>query len=120
MEFIKDKDYQYTSRTEKTLEELKNAATQEQYYSESEQEFEALKKKLSHNNEQDLLKFKSEIMGMIKNEIIARYYFDRGRIEASLGDDVDAIKAVEVLNNKILYTSIIDGTYEAKGKTEDK
>jgi carboxyl-terminal processing protease len=115
--YISDKDYDYTTKSEKTLEDLKDNAQKEKYYEDIKAEFEALRSKMIHNKKEDLVKNKQEIMQMLKDEIVARYYYQSGRIEASFDYDVEIAKAIELLNNKNQYTSVLAGTYK---KTEDK
>ena len=62
-----------------------------------------LKKKL------DLNKFKSQIKGFLEIEIASRFFFQVGKIESSLGNDLFVDEAVEILTNKDRYTSILSG-----------
>mgnify|MGYP003683877643 FL=1 len=55
-------------------------------------------------------KFEPEIRLMLENEIIGRYYYAKGRIRAYLSEDPKIAKAIEVLNNKSYYDSVLDGT----------
>lgn len=117
--FLKDKDYDYTTRSERKLEELKEIAEKEKYFEDAKVEYEALEKKLTHSNEEDLIKFKDEIVRLLEGEIAVRYYFQQGRIEAALMDDSDVRKGLEVLKDEAWYASILDGTYESKALEED-
>lgn len=110
--FITDKDYDYTTSSEKKLEELKQTAVSEQYYDAIRNEYEALKTKLMHDKNSDLQKFRPEISNILKQEIVSRYYFQKGRILSSLAEDKDVSRAIEVLKDKPLYDSILSGTYK--------
>jgi carboxyl-terminal processing protease len=105
IEFLKDKEYGYSTRSEKALKGLKEIAMDEKYFDGAKEEYEALEKALIHSNEEDLLKFKSQIVTQIKKEIISRYYFQKGKIKLSLQSDKEIIKAVEVLNDSTAYYS---------------
>jgi carboxyl-terminal processing protease len=111
--FIADKDYDYTTKSEKTLEELKEHAQKDKYYEDIRNEFEALKAKMMHNKKEDIAKNKKEILQMLRDEIVARYYYQNGRIEANFDYDHEIRKAVEVLNDNKLYASILNGSYKA-------
>ena len=111
-QFISDKDYDYTTVSEKKLDELKETAVDEKYFDAIKTEFDALKTRLMHDKNSDLQKFKAEISDLLKEEIVSRYYFQKGRIQSSLSEDKDVNKAIEVLNNKVLYDSILSGTYK--------
>ena len=49
---------------------------------------------------------------MLAMEITSRYYYQRGRIENSLANDPDVLKAIEVIEDKALYASVLNGTYK--------
>lgn len=103
VKFLADKEYDYTTKSEKALEEYKTAAEKEKYFTSVKDDFEALKAKMAHDKKADLLRFKDEIKELLGEEIITRYYYQRGRIESSFAYDDDVQKAVEVLNNSTLY-----------------
>lgn len=106
-EFIKGKDYSYETGTEKALEELKEIAEKEKYFEGAEEMFESLKKKLAPDNENDLEKFRDEISELIEAEIVSRYYFQNGRIQASLSNDPYIAEALAVLNDTKRYNEIL-------------
>jgi carboxyl-terminal processing protease len=114
VDFLKDKNYEYTTESEKLLEEFKETAQKEKYYSEVETEFTALlnKKKTIKNN--DLQKFKSEIREFLIDEIVARYYFQKGRVEAALVTDEEVAEAISILKDQNRYKTILSGSYEIK------
>ena len=105
--WLSAKDYNYTTGSEKLMEDLKKTAIREKEYDDAKIDFEALNQKLSHNKQEDLQKHKAEIEEMLENEIVSRYYFEKGRTENEFLYDKDVKKAVEALINKAVYTSII-------------
>lgn len=105
--WLNGKDYDYTTRSEKLMEDLKKTAIREKEYDDAKADFDALNQKLSHNKQEDLQKNKAEIKEMIENEIVSRYYFEKGRTENEFLFDKDVKKAIEALSNKAVYTSII-------------
>lgn len=114
--FLSDKDYDYITKSEKALDELKTVSEKEKYYTDIATEFEALKKKITHNKKEDLVKFKSEIQELLQDEIASRYYFQNGRIEASFDYDPDIKKGVEALKDKNVFTAILNRAPEGKSK----
>lgn len=117
--YIADKDYDYTTRSEKLIDSLKTVAQNEKYFDAVKVEYETLKNKMAHNKKEDIQKNKAEIMELIKEEIVARYYYQVGRAEASVAYDPEIRKAVEVLDNGTLYTSVLNGTYKEEPKKKD-
>lgn len=116
--WLSDKDYDYVSRSEKMLADLKKTAENEQYFDELRKEFELLESKMIHNKQADLEKFRPEIERVLKNEIVARYYNQKGRVEAAITDDEEVKTAREVLNDPKKYTSILDGSFTASNVTK--
>jgi carboxyl-terminal processing protease len=110
-EFIKwlaDKEYDYTTKSEKTMEELKTTAEKEKYFDAIASDFDALKKKMMHDKKSDLIKNKEEIKELLQDEIVSRYYYQNGRIESSFDYDPDIKKGVEALTDKNVYTQIFN------------
>lgn len=114
--FLKDKDYSYQTKSEKMLEELKEAAQKEKYFDGAKEEYEALEHKLTTDKKDDLLKFKEEIKLLLENEIVSRYYYQDGRIAQSLSDDPEVQKAIEILKDAQQYNEILAGTFSAEKK----
>jgi carboxyl-terminal processing protease len=119
LEFLKDKDFDYSTRSEDNLKDLIKTAKREKYYSLAENEFNELKVKLAHDKNKDLETFKDEIKKLLAEEIISRYYFQKGRIEAVLTYDKDIMKAIEVLKDTAMYSSILNGTYVPEKKVTE-
>ncbi len=109
--FLKEKSFNYTTKSEDTLNSLINIAKQEKYYDSAKPEFDALKLKLAHNLNKDLSTFKDEVEEFLSEEIVSRYYYQAGRIQESLQNDPQLEEAMNVLKSKKLYTSILNGTY---------
>lgn len=96
--FLSDREYDYTTYLEKSLEDMKELAEQAPYYSEIKEQVEALEKRIIHNKEQDLISYQKEIRKALREEIISRYYFQEGMIQASLQNDSIIEKAMELFN----------------------
>ncbi len=105
--YISDKDYDYSTNCEKSLEDMKESAEDDDYFTSLEPEFEALRAKILENKKGDLVKHKDEIKKILKFEIVTRYYYQKGRIIASLNDDEDINKAIDVLSDESGYLTIL-------------
>ncbi len=105
--FLKDKNYEYTTKSEKKLDELKTSATEDKTIDVISNDIDALKTKIAESKKQDLIKYKVEIKQFIEEEIASRYYFQNGRLEASLKDDPELKMAIETLNDNAKYAKIL-------------
>jgi carboxyl-terminal processing protease len=103
---IKD-TFTYSTASEERLEKMKEIAIKEGYFEDSKAEYEALLKKVTPSKERDLDKFKEEIKMLLENEIISRYYYQKGRAIDAFRNDLFVNKAKEILKNKKEYNTIL-------------
>jgi carboxyl-terminal processing protease len=106
-QFLSDKEYTYTTRTENDLEQLEKQAKHDNYYSLLKPELDKLKEALESTKNADLTNQKAEIKELLEFEIIKRYYFERGKVEIAFDDDKDWAKVTEILENRKMYTDIL-------------
>ena len=107
--FLENRKFNYKTDTEESLNELIINAKREKYYDMHTDLFSKLQEDISHNLEQDLKIFRSEITGLIEDEIVSRYFYKDGAIAWTIKNDEQVLKALEILNNKEEYTSILNG-----------
>lgn len=110
--FLSDKEYEYETRTEKAISRVLKDAQKEKYISDLQEEIDALEAKMEASKINDIERFKEEISEVIEGEIVTRYYFQNGRIEASLKHDDEVNKALEILQDHEAYKAILIGTYQ--------
>jgi len=108
-QFVINKDFNYKTQSENKLNELIKLAKAERYYDDSETEILALQEKLKHNNSKDLDLYKEEIISLLNEEIISRYYFQKGRIKLSVESDKTIAKGIELLSNQDEITKMLSG-----------
>ncbi len=106
VQFLKNKDYDYKTRTEQLLAEYKVEAEKENYYASIDKEYLKLKIAIAHDKEADLIRYRDEIKTILVPEIASKYY-PKGRLEASFKDDGELIKAIELLRNPKEYRAIL-------------
>ncbi|NOZ46211.1 MAG: PDZ domain-containing protein [Chlorobi bacterium] len=111
-EFLKSKNYDYETNTEKTIDKLINDAKNEKYFTDISPLIDSMKRKLDKDKENDIYKFKDQIEELLSEEIVSRYYYQKGRIIAALDFDKDIEKATDILSNSDLYASILNGSYK--------
>lgn len=107
VKWLEGKEYDYTTYVEKSLDDLEKYAKREKYFDEIKGTIEDLRKKVSHNKEQDLITFQGEIREALREELVSRYYFQEGVIEASLVDDSEINAAMGILSNPAKMSGIL-------------
>jgi carboxyl-terminal processing protease len=105
--WLENKDFDYTTEVEQTIEELVEKAREEKYYDDIKEQIKLLKKATLHNKEQDLITFQAEIKMLLEQEILGRYYYQRGIIESTFDVDPDILTAVQLLNNQEVYEGML-------------
>lgn len=105
--WLTNKEYDYTTKVEATITDLEAHATKENYLAEIKDQILALRKRMSHNKELDLEKNKAEISELLEQEIISRYRFEKGIIEASFDDDPEIKEALKALATRQTYKNAI-------------
>ncbi|MCB2378928.1 S41 family peptidase [Hymenobacter sp. BT635] len=119
VQFLSGKDINYSTDMEKSLTEVAKKAKEEKHYDDVKAELEAIRKKVSTNKSNDLTRFKPEIRELLEQEIVSRYYFQKGGIEASFDDDPNILTALQVINDAPRYAALLKpGTPEAKTRPE--
>ena len=106
-EMLKKRDFSYDRQSEAMLKKLKEMAEFEGYMENASEEFAALEKKLQHNLDLELDRFAKDIKPLIAEEIVKRYYFERGAVQETLKDDADLKKAIEVLQQLEEYNKVL-------------
>jgi carboxyl-terminal processing protease len=116
---LNGKDYAYTSNTDRLLTEIRLQADKEGKLAVVKKDLDALKDKLlAAPQAADLQIHKEEIKHVLENQIVSRYYYDRGRIVNGFRYDKDLVAAKSVINNSGKMMAILkgEGEYNSIGR----
>ena len=111
------KGFDFKTLAEQQMENLKRAAEYEACWEEIKPQYEAMYQAIVAHKKNDIIDNKAEVKNLLQQEIASRYYYQKGRIESNLSYDPDLKRAMDVLQNKLTYTSILDGTFVKADKT---
>ena len=112
LNYLKTKNYTYESEDEIQLNALQKHAEEDSSFVDIKNEFNQLKNKLIEMKKNDLQRQKPLIKKYLEEEIVSRYYFQKGRIQYSLNSDPEVLQAANLLNNVNQYKGTL--TYIAK------
>ena len=110
MQFVKDEGFTFTSQSENEIKTLENIAKAEGYLDEIQPILDQAKAKIEEEKAKDMLNNRKEIEDLLRIEIAGRYYYQKGKIIATLADDPELAKAIEVILNQEEYNKILKGT----------
>ena len=102
-------EFDYTTQAERDLNILEASAKKERYFDVVSEQLKALRSKLSHSKEQDMMKFKDEIKTALEQEIIVHYYLQKGTREQSFAKDPEIQSALKLFTDMPRYQSILKG-----------
>lgn len=107
-EFIQNRDFKYDKMSSKILDDLRNAMTFEGYMDEtSTQLINNLSQLLEHNINRDLDTFRREIERSLTQEIVQRYYYQRGNVIIGLRNEPVTDAAIKILLSPQAYQEIL-------------
>ncbi len=112
--FVSEKDIDYSTNTEKELEDLKKRAEEEKYFEAIKAAYETMKQSLKRDKQADIEKNSVEIISLLEEEIVKRYFYQRGRTEASFNHDEDILEAMKLFADPNQYQKILQGGIQKK------
>ena len=110
MQFVKDEGFTFTSKSEMDIKDLEKTAKLEGYLEEIKPILDQAVSKIEEEKTKDLMDNRNEIEKLLEYEIVGRYYYQKGRIIATLDDDPELKRAFEVILNPEEYAGILKGT----------
>ena len=109
--FTEKKGFEFKTAAEKELETVKKAAQYENCWNDVKVQYDSMLEAIALHKKKDLMENKPEIIDILQQEIVSRYYYQKGRIESTLSDDPELKSALKVLNDSVTYSAILDGSY---------
>jgi carboxyl-terminal processing protease len=120
VKFLGNKNYSYSTSTERLVNTLKTEATKDKEFTSIQNEYDALKNKLQESKKNDLQQNKEEIKQVLENEIASRYYYEKGRYQTNFKYDKELAQAVKTMQDRSQLAAILhgDGDYKVIGKPQ--
>ncbi|WP_298527001.1 S41 family peptidase [uncultured Christiangramia sp.] len=103
--YLRGSDFDYVTATEKELDEL--IATSEEENLELKFEASGIRSQLEQHEKQQLELRKPEIISLLKDEIIKRYFYKEGLYEYYTVNNPEIAKSREILNSENKYAEIL-------------
>lgn len=106
-EAVKASDFKYDRQSEKALAALKEVAAFEGYLDEASETFALLEKQLSHDIDRDFEYFDQRIRELLADELVSRYYYQRGAIIQAIKSDSTVFCARDLLADSMAYRAML-------------
>ena len=105
--YLDKQEIKYTTAAEELLTKIKEISDKEGFSKDIELEYNNMMSKVIPSKERDLEKYKEEICQMLENEIVSRYYFQKGRTIDAFRNDEAIKKALSLFENSSNYNTIL-------------
>lgn len=105
--FVSTQAFSYETSSERKLKEFEEILMQEEYGAALEDKVAQLKSQILRHKDMDLRLHQEEIRPLIKEEILKRYYYERGALEGAMNDDPDILRAISILQDAEQYQEIL-------------
>lgn len=107
--FVKEKEHNFTSRSEKALEQFIADVKKDSTYEALSEEIRKIQVRLDKEKSDDYQTYKEQIMDLLKLEIVSRYYFQKGKVLSIVKDDEEIRDAVALILDKEKYHALLSG-----------
>jgi len=105
--YLAASDFEYQTATEVELDKMMNKAEEEELKSEISSEVENIKIQISSFKKQELENKKPEIVSLLTDEIIKRYFYKEGLYQYYTNNNPEIERAKSLLNNPSEYSKIL-------------
>lgn len=103
--YVQSRNFDYETASEKQLKALSNLASTEGLALEAD--IAAIENKIKAEKKGEIARNKARIIHEIEQEIIGRYFFERGKVRKRLNNDPEVNEAIKLLNDPERYKSIL-------------
>ncbi len=105
--YVQSRNFSYETVAEKKLKELQAAAASENFALTTD--VQAIDAKIKAAKKDELTRNKPRIVREIEQDIVGRYYFQRGKVRKALKNDPEVEEAVKLLNDPARFDKILSG-----------
>lgn len=107
IKYVEGRNFKYETPAEKELAKLKDLIESEHHFENIAAEYKQLDNKIKQLKNNELMLNRKDIAKEMEIEVIKRYFYRRGMIEASFNHDEVLKTAVDVLTNDAKYKKVL-------------
>jgi len=110
--YLDTTDFSYECNTEKEIEKLEKTAKNEKHYNALKDELSKMREKLKQDRKNDFDKHKLIISKILEQEILGRYFYQKGKLISFLKYDPETKEATKVISDTSLYNKFLAPNYK--------
>jgi carboxyl-terminal processing protease len=108
LKFLKQNDFSYETETEKEFAEALRRSEDDDLKKEIEASYRQLSASIDNAKEKALVNKKAEIMSLLSDEILKRYFYREGLYNYQVKNNPEILEAIAVLNDANRYNRILN------------
>lgn len=105
--FVHQQDFVHQTESDEAIKLLRETAEDEAYLHAISDQIQLLEEQLKTYKANDLYKYRTEIEDLLRVEIATRYYYQKGKIIASLVNDKELKEARAILSDRNRYKELL-------------
>ena len=105
--WVKSKNFKYQSSLDVQLAALAATSKKERSYGDLKPQFEQIEQTLLENKKNEFITFKDQVKGILEQEIAARYYLEKGKVEVGFKSDAEIKEAISLFAKPDQYAKIL-------------
>jgi carboxyl-terminal processing protease len=107
VQFVHQQDFEHYTESEEAIQLLRETAEKEAYLHAISGQIQQLEEQLKAYKTNDLYKYRAEIEDLLRVEIATRYFYQKGKITASLVNDKELMEAIAILSDRSRYAELL-------------
>ncbi len=107
LDFLNENDFEYETETEREFAEALRKAEGDYLDKEIKESYRLLMEAIDKGKEKALVEKKIEIITLLKDEILKRYFYREGMYNYHLKNSPEILEAISVLNDENIYNKIL-------------
>ncbi len=107
LDFLNENDFEYETETEREFAEALRKAEGDYLDKEIKESYQLLMEAIDKGKEKALVEKKIEIITLLKDEILKRYFYREGMYNYHLKNSPEILEAISVLNDENIYNKIL-------------
>lgn len=108
LDFLKSNKFEYKNKMEQKMEEIRGLSVDSLQFKAISNEYKTLSEKIKQEKQLELNRNEKEIRLSLTEEILSRYYFQKGRLRFSLQHDEEIVKAMALLSNEAEMKAVLN------------
>ncbi|MCU0359646.1 MAG: S41 family peptidase [Bacteroidia bacterium] len=107
LKYLQTEGFSYQTTLEAEMEDIKKKATENNSFESIQNEYTVFMEKLKQDKSNEFENSEKQICQALSQEIISRYYFQKGRLIHAMRNDAEVTQAINMLQNEAEFKALL-------------